>query len=287
MSGAVLLSDAPRESDLGEPFVDRDRLRPHLFRDAAGKLSVPVCDMPIEYSLGRIDPRFELGRKQALAGIARAAGFWEAGIGKPLFLYNPDSAFVIDFVFDERQEMLIKMKSGRDSVADVRKRFDALEAERAALLADHDVRVRAYEAEIARWNDQGGAPPDEKRALDADKQTLQDEAEVINDMLSRINALARDINSRDGHPGGEYAIVAGRTDRQVTNDLVTALHMNIYMFQTWDQLALIVAHELGHSLGLQHVPSQGSLMFGGPTPVRQSQPSAEDVAELHRVCPEH
>ncbi|MCB9562206.1 MAG: matrixin family metalloprotease [Kofleriaceae bacterium] len=280
------LAGAPREGDLTEPAVDDAQLRPDTFGYGAHgrELAVVGCDAPLEYALGTIDPRFGLGRKQALAALARAAARWERAAGRPMFRYSPRSAFTIDFVFDERQEMMNARLAGRDDVAEVRRRHAALAAEHDAALAAYEVRRQAYEATVATWNQQGGAPPDDKRALDAEKQRLRAEQARLDGMLPRLEALAFFINSRGRTPDPtDYPhLLAGETTRVAHGATMTTLHVDIFMFRSWDGLAFVLAHELGHSLGMDHVVSEDAIMYGPPA---SAAPSADDHVELARVCP--
>ncbi|MBK9032211.1 MAG: matrixin family metalloprotease [Myxococcales bacterium] len=286
-AGASILAGAPRERDLPEPIVDEAQLRPDTFGYGAGgkALAIVGCDAPIEYALGALDPRFGLGRKQALRAIATAAASWARLAGRPLFRYSPRSAFKIDFVFDERQEMMVERIEGRDPIVEVRRRHTELRAERDRALFAYEERRRAYEASVATWNQQGGAPPDVKRELDAEKQRLRAEQARVDGMLPRLEALAFFINSRgrQADPADYPHLLAGRTRREASGTRVTKLRIEIYMFRGWARLPAVLAHELGHSLGMNHVAAADAIMYGGPA--YGPETSADDATALARVCP--
>lgn len=285
--GRGILAGAPRERDLPEPFVDEAQLRPDTFGYGARgtALAVVGCDVPIEYALGKLDPRFGLGRKQALAAIATAAASWERLAGRPLFRYSPRSAFKINFVFDERQMMMVERIEGRDPIAEVRRRHTELRAERNRALVAYEERRRAYEASVNTWNQQGGAPPDVKRELDAEKGRLRAEQARLDGMLPRLEALAFFINSRgrSANPAEYPHLLAGQTLVEADGPRVTKLRIEIYMFRGWARLPNVLAHELGHSLRLNHVAAEDSIMYGGPA--RGQRLSIDDRADLARVCP--
>lgn len=283
------LAGAPAEGSLEEPVVDSRALRPAVFGygDASAQLALRGCDAPLEVSLGDIDPRFGLGRRQALFALGEAMGIWDAALGRRAFRYSPRSRIGVDFVFDERQELLIKQQTGRDPLDDVMRRYARLEDGRNRDMTTYQQRVEDYDARVAAWNARGGAPDDVLRALHAEKEQLRAEQARLNGLLPRIAALAADINSRS-RPLTEADmryLHAGLTKRTTRGDLTTALHIDIFMFASWEALPLILAHELGHALGMEHVPTHGSIMYGGPNPQRRRAASAEDVAELRRVCP--
>ena len=63
--------------------------------------------------------------------------------------------------------------------------------------------------------------------------------------------------------------------------------MSIFQFDSKDSLILVLAHELGHSLGMEHVENPKSLMY----PVlglQKNEPNLltkEDLTEFMDVCP--
>ena len=61
-----------------------------------------VCQIPISYRLGSIDERFSIINEEAKQAISRAEEVWEKPLEKELFVYDENSNFTINFVFDER-----------------------------------------------------------------------------------------------------------------------------------------------------------------------------------------
>ena len=288
LHGRVLLEAAPREADLPEPQIQLDLLRPAMFGygGETTSLKAPVCTVPLEFAVGEIDPRFELGRKQAITAITEAAGYWESALGRTLFRYSPESKFVINFVYDERQEMTIRRMLKRDpEVKDVEKRYQKLEAERQTLLAQHNRDRDDYQSRVAKWNSEGGAPPDVLPQLNAEKESLTARANSINAMKARVFAMAAYLRARGAGGTGELFYYAGWTNRTAGNGVIWKIDIEIYMFTSWMDLKAILAHELGHAIGLGHVASRGSLMYGGSNPQRLDRPTPDDLAEFRRVCP--
>jgi len=278
------IAGAPAEARLVEPNLDRPILRPDRFRSVkpGEPLAVQGCDVPLEWSLGRLDKRFGLGRKQVIHAIITGANYWSTG-GRRLFRYSPQSRFTINFTFDERQEMLIKRRGKRDPVAQVRRRRDALRKQRKRMLVRYRRRAQAYEAEVADWNSKGGAPAAELKRLRRQKQRLKHELGAANDLVHRINALGSDINTR-GRGGVVHQGKIGNTHRRTRGRLTTHLRIDIYAFSSWYHLTVLMAHELGHALGLRHVANPTALMYTDVGPDTLRDPSVEDRRELRRRC---
>lgn len=269
-----------------------------------------VCDLPIQYRVGEVDPRFGTDREELKRIAGNAEKLWEEGTGKELFVYDEQSDFPINLVFDERQENAdieaelredLEAKQGMSS--DVAQKYDRLIAEFRKLRRDYESRVLSYETklttynrEVAEWNDRGGAPKDvadELRDDAGDLRTEQDElqalAKTLNALVSELNALGarantliKDYNTvveeynERVHETGEF------TQGDYTQDAV-----NVYQFNSEDELTIVLAHEFGHALRIAHVGNEESVMY----PLMEAQKlslglSPEDLAGFTSVCAE-
>jgi hypothetical protein len=273
------LENAPPDSAVVRP---NKLLRPAVFRcgSAGNELRVKGCDLPMEYALGKLDPRFRLSRAQALSALQSAVGYWESATGKSMFRYAPSSLFKINFVYDERQEMFGSSKAG--SLGEIRQRHRALVAERTRLLADYRQRRDAYQAKVTHWNSQGGAPPEVQKQLRAERGDLARRLRDANAMVPRINALVGKINA--GGRGFNGRISTGITRRRSRAGTTIGLVIDIFAFRSPRHLTLVIAHELGHAMGMSHVGTPQSIMYPVQGPQTHTRPSPQDVGELHRVC---
>lgn len=269
-----------------------------------------VCPVPISYTLGDIDERFELTRDEAKLAIAEAESVWENATGKNLFSYEEDGELVINFVFDERQQLV-------DAEGELKERLDATEnisdaigetyaelvAQYNELKLDYADRVERYERdlnvyneEVERYNRQGGAPADVYEALSERKESLNDEQTDLNELAAKLNTLVNDINSVGEK--GNTIINTYNKGVNVYNEAFGEAHeftqgdytnktIKVYTFEDKQELRLVLAHELGHALSLDHVEDERSVMhylIGGQT--QSDSLSKQDLAEFDRVCGE-
>ena len=77
------------------------------------KANADICPVPIAYHIDGIDSRFNLTKEQAKTYLAQAEKVWEDEAGSDLFYYDEKGSLVVDFVFDERQELADSESSGR------------------------------------------------------------------------------------------------------------------------------------------------------------------------------
>ncbi len=284
---------------------------PALFRLPAG---IPGCDMPIRYGVGEIDQRFPLDRKGVLAASLEAESVWERGLGKDVFLYDPQSPFRITAIFDERQKMTTEARMLEETVASYEAESAEIEKKRADLLAryerdkkrfeadaeKYEEALAEYNAEVAKWNEAGGAPADIYEKLEDTKKELEEEgrrlteaSEELQALAGRVNALAKAMNTKAGAVNENIAKFKERygDPRPFVQGLYVPplASIEIFQFEGKDDLRLVIAHEFGHALGIEeHVGNDRSLMYYlmGGQDIAAPSLTEEDVAAYEAVCPD-
>jgi len=267
-----------------------------------------TCPAPLAYSIGALDERFGLSREEALAAVAEAKRLWEEAVGRELFVHDPSAAFVVNFIFDERQRLTVEehrlrevLDRKEDIHGEIREEYEGLLAQYRTLAGSYEEQVRSYEtalaahnAEVSRWNDEGGAPADvyerleqEQAAFDKESVELRTLAETLNGVVEKINRLGEAGNETVSEYNARVAEYNNRFhhEREFTQGDFYRERVNIYQFRDAAELHLVLAHELGHALTLGHVDDPKGIMYylmreqdGG------LELSLADRAEFERVC---
>jgi hypothetical protein len=263
-----------------------------------------LCQVPIGWRIGELDPAFDLTREEAEAAGRRAAALWNDAVGQTLFVYDDAKGFPINFSYDERQQEILRAALLERNIAS----YDQEIENRLAVLQFQDEALRQQLQQFAQEKEElaaditalqhqliGDVPP--QRRLDLEQQwrqlaqrqkDLQAEAERLKGDQRRLQREQHDIN----------AIIRER------NDLLPAAHrapvirevglmeihegqrtMTIFAFQSQKDLVLTMAHEFGHALGLDHTEAADSLMYIAISPSQQGITEA-DIAAFRRQCPE-
>ena len=284
IAGAVYFYRAPL-ADFLQPYWQR--LTTNL---AYQWQELTPCQQPITVSLGAIDPKFNLTDQQVITAINQASNIWSSPAGKKLFAYATSTGDVrLSFIYDSRQALVDKLKklgivveTTKKSYDQLKEQYDLLKLKYTQAKADLDVMVAAfnkaqqlYNAEVNRWNKRGGAPSQTAESLDQTAASLKQQVATINAKTEEVNQLVQDLNTMAaalnkligelnlnvdkynnvGDPAGkefqEGVYAQDQSGRQI----------NVYEFGDRAQLVRLLAHELGHALGLNHSTGTTDIMY--------------------------
>lgn len=267
-----------------------------------------VCRLPVYYTLGELDERFGLSEAEARTALSSAESIWEEATGRNLFTYADEADLNINFIYDERQQSAnladdarVRLESQEAINDTLSETYERLVAKYKEEEINYESRLAAYERELNRYNEEvdkynaeGGAPPAVYDDLQRRQTALDSERAALNQLAGELNQLSEQINEIGEQ--GNYLIrkyndsVSRFNDTFVTEEEFTqgdyrGRSINIYTFSDRWELTLVLAHELGHALDLDHVEGEASIMhylLGGQE--SELTLTAEDIAAFEATC---
>jgi len=286
----------------------------------SGGSSVP-CALPLRWRLADIDPRFGLSADAAEVALRAAFRLWESAADATLFEVD-EAGHPVSFVFDERQVAAQRRQAEREAAAahardleNAKAAFAVLEAAGQRLgaayeevAAGHGARVRRLNEEIALWNQRSPIPDTVQSRLEGEREDL---VEIATDLDDRrrdlrasnegVTAAWRQLNEQiEEYNRTQERLArasagltqAGRYDEEVTTRAgrveEVRRRIRVFRYDSAEDLVFVLAHELGHALGLGHASRAGALMSEVSTFDEGAGPPGlhpRDVAMLDARCP--
>lgn len=279
------------------------------------------CGIPIHVRLGEVDPRFGFDADTVMAALAEAASLWQAHAAVPLFVESDHRyAMAVSLQFDERQQAANTRRSLRGRIESDRRQLESdeamlqhwssrIEAARRAHERDGEElgrRVQRHETEVAAWN------ADPARRTDARRRALEVEGAALQSALADLERVGRELNAdiaaynrraTDARERAEeFRTQVSRYNLNSSDAPVESgrysyrrgegRRIEVYRAESHDELVWVLAHELGHALGLGHVDEPGAIMHallhdGGELQPGRARPiglAEADRAALLAVC---
>jgi Matrixin len=264
------------------------------------------CSTPTLYTLGTIDPRFNISKDEILVELSKASKLWNGVYGKDLLVYSASSskAIPISLIYDRRQEAVSldnSISATKETQQEERTKLTSLQntyklsqdayAKKVSVL---NAEGAAYLEKVQKANTSGGAPTDLFIQLQKEKESLlkkqnflkeehvalQKQSDEISKKIASFNQGVRQVNT----------VVQNFNTLSYGDDFEEGLYtqdangkrISIYAYKNKDELVHSLAHELGHALLLPHNENPASIMF----PYNKSgiKLSAEDISDLKKIC---
>lgn len=247
-----------------------------------------ACAEPLTYRITQIDPRFGVSENEVIEAMEKASEAWSEVVNKPVAKYSEQGEIKVQLVYDHRQKFIEeeisfreRLKSKERQISSLKSIYDSKnetferklkayrqqeeafeeqlksfnawvkEKNRAGGFREHEVSTyEQKQAEIGRLREQINTQKKELNRLD---DQLSQRVDKLNEVVDENNRLTEAYNQKYS---GEKHFIQGEYEAKGSNKRIT-----VYQFMKESELRLVLAHELGHALGIKHVPDKQAVMF--------------------------
>lgn len=282
-------------------WSDAKRPLPQLLQQTADKaLQQQLCQTPVLWRIGQLDPAFDLTAEQAEQAAHNAAMQWNKAFARELFRYDSLDGFPINFQYDQRQQQMLQQALLERNI----QRYDSTIDRRAATLQQQSQQLQqrqrefeqqnlqfsadiaAFEQQAANLNQRNAAAlKQQQQLLQQRQQQLQQQAQQLNEQQEQLLREQRYLNDtvadRNALLPQQQPLAAAEVGlMEISNG---QRRMTIFAYSNPASLQLTLAHEFGHALGLGHTDGDSSVMHYAINP-QQKGLTAEDIAALKQQC---
>jgi chromosome segregation ATPase len=280
--------------------------------ETSDQTSSSTCQEPLTYRLGNIDSRFDITQKEVVEIMEEVEELWESSMNKDLINFSKDGQIALNLVYSEEQKLTdaerqfsdrITAKEQRTSVVEreyerLSDRYEKAEQDVRQTLNEYNSKIEAYNKLAKEWdgkeatsnivarfktlereiNTLEASLKRKKQSLSSLRERTNAKTKQLNELIKEHNNLIAEYNDRFSQP---RKFDQGRFVKQGDNQ-----EINIYQFGNRAQLKTVLAHEVGHALGLDHVNNPKSIMYSmmGNQNMANLQLTEEDISALKKHC---
>lgn len=299
----------PKQKSLKEFFSNPKELIQEVKNNGESLVTGNVCNRPFTYSIGSVDPKFGISQEDFLKTVSESEKIWENKMGINIFAYDPESAFKINLVYEERQQLSDEAEKMDQELASLKANINITDKNYNSLKSAYEKKLKIYQSAVEEynkdaknykkdvdyWNSKGGAPQDEYKKLQDAQDDLKSQykklelqKKELDKMVEELNSLIRKENKTVSSYNKNVETYKNKfgSSREFEKGVYLGGVINIYQYNEISDLRLTLSHELGHARGIGHVENSKSLMYYLMADQDINNPTLtdEDVAAMKTAC---
>lgn len=271
------------------------------------------CEQPLTYRIGEIDDRFGISDGELRQLMTEVSEIWSEATGNSVIVYDHNGSIEVNLYYAEQQQLTDSERQYRDLLRaqeqviaveereyrQMNQRFSEMEQSYRQDSNRLENEIELFNNWVNQINNDGGFDEAKlemfetrKREIDQKNAGLDRRAVQLQQEAERLNRKVDDVNRRIDQKNSminEYNQIFTGTKRFTQGSYEYFGNMkkiNVYQFSHLDELRLVLAHEVGHALGIDHVENPQSIMYHlmGNQALTDLRLTDEDIRALHTQC---
>jgi len=274
------------------------------------------CRIPLSVHAGRFDSRFPFSESEFRRALREAMGMWESAVNPELFRLDQSSAsgMAVNLVYGDRQARAEQLSSRAN---DLERMEQAIETQRRKLrnrrealeqawddLESRQKQLKRRQEELNRLVERWNAGTMERtqsnrRRLETQRDRLESERQNLKQTRRDLERRTERLNAAFEELESEISDYQNRTAAYNKRVSSTSLIQNgqfrqkggertieVYKATSINELRLVLAHELGHSLGIGHLDNRRAVMHPvmNTDNLDRTRVARDDVRALRDSC---
>lgn len=266
------------------------------------------CSTPLTYRTGRLDPEFGLTHYEFQQSLLKAEKMWEHSVGRDLFKLTDRGSIIINLIYTDAQARVDLTRENNKKVSYLNSEIMTLNEQNRSyeknvdeyhrLLDDYNGRLEDFNEDVRQWNSGNKTSRQflatlkiREGKLDRFREDLGSMRGKLDRQRSVIMTSKNYLDKRRGEIGSEmkHSLFGDKNLFEKAGEFRStgsSRMINIFTVHDERQLITVLAHELGHALGLNHTSVPASIMYEAQTEnnYHLSSVTAVDVNEFNEVC---
>lgn len=245
------------------------------------------CEEPLTYRIGDIDSRFNISTQQVAAIMEEVEELWETASERDLLDYHEEGKVTIDLVYSKEQKRSEEEQLFSNQIETKKEQVEATRGEYQRLAERFEHKENDLKSTVSKYNRladsynelaeelQGQEPSTgnidklkkleiQIKKLESDIERKQENLELLrkqtNAKSEQLNNLIKEqsrmIARYNKQFGGVKRFDQGQFIKKGENETIKVLQ-----FSNRSELKTVLAHEIGHALGISHVNNPKSVMY--------------------------
>lgn len=270
------------------------------------------CEEPLTYRFGDIDSRFNITEKELADIMQEVEALWSRALNQDLIDYHKEGKVVIQLIYSEEQQRTQDERSfsrrieAKGEEIKVKKReyqrfsdqYKEKKKDFKNIVSQYDQLIDSYNERAQKWNGQdlSESQMTKLKEMEQEIKNLKSKVDRMRDNLESLrkqtNAKSKQLNKLARQQNEMIATYNKRFGNSTKFDQGQYVKkgesesIKIFQFGNQSQLKTVLAHEVGHALGLSHVNNPESVMYHmmGKQNIFDLELTDEDIAAIKEEC---